>query len=439
MSRTPSVLRKGRRENGIRMTEEAGHARRAMVQALERSGMVHDRAVLDAMGRIPREWFVPRFWTFPAHARPAVREWRVENPGDEPTALQLIYDIDRALAIRVKPTADADPGRGRPEAETQVTATVSAPTIVGSMLELLELQPGMRVLEIGAGSGYNAALLRELVGPTGAVTSVDIDAELVEMTTRTLHDHGWDDVRVIAADGYVGAPDRAPFDRVVATVGCVDVAPAWLEQLAPAGWCLLPLEHDGWHPLTRVTPCVEAPTCEAIGEVVGRSGFVAIQGHQSHRSPWPGRAPPIGRLERSPLPARLARDLASDPEGEGRGLRLWDLAYLVALEDRRATSMAGLASADSLAAIDPGRQDVVWSGPRGSDLRDRLLDIAGRWEELGCPTLADYRSTFSPVARAHAGEGGLDVGSGGISESGSAGSRGWVVDRIDFRQSVQLA
>ncbi|MBO0732208.1 MAG: methyltransferase domain-containing protein, partial [Acidimicrobiaceae bacterium] len=238
------------------MTERAGKARQAMVHALKRSGLVDDPTVLDAMGRVPREWFVPRFWTFPAHRNPPVREWRADEPDDRETALHFLYDIDRALAIRVGP-------------DEQVTATISAPTIVGSMLQLLDLRPGMHVLEIGAGSGYNAALLRELVGPGGAVTSIDIDGELVQAARQTLAEGGWADVAVVAGDGYLGAPRRAPFDRVVATVGCADLAPAWLQQLAPGGWCLLPLQHDGWHPLTRIVP--EGDT--GVGEVMGRSGF----------------------------------------------------------------------------------------------------------------------------------------------------------------------
>src|SRR5579875_1973039 len=172
------------------MSERSARARALMVEGLMTAGTVSDHAVLGAMGRLPREAFVPRFWSLPPPLRGGgptdVRQWRAEDDG----ALDLVYDIDRALAIR------RDPDATGASAGTGVTSTASAPRIVASMLELLELSPGMRVLEIGAGSGYNAALLREMVGPEGAVTSVDVDAGLVAEARARLGAAGYGDVQV---------------------------------------------------------------------------------------------------------------------------------------------------------------------------------------------------------------------------------------------------
>ena len=235
-----------------------------MVDSLRTGGSATDRAVLDAMARLPREAFVPRFWSLPpgsSAGRPDdVQEFIVgEDEASAETALELVYDTDHALGIRraarpVGPTAGAG-----------VTSTASAPRIVASMLELAQLTAGMRVLEIGTGSGYNAALLQELVGPQGQVTSVDIDGTLVDDARRRLDAAGYPDVSVVAADGYFGAAERAPFDRVVATVGCVDVAPAWLGQLAPGGFCVVPLQHGGWHPLTRTEPNGDGARVTVVG------------------------------------------------------------------------------------------------------------------------------------------------------------------------------
>lgn len=392
--------------------------RRAMVEALAAAGAVTDTAVLGAMERVPREAFVPLFWSLPPPLRtggPAdVREWHASDA----SALPLVYDIDRALAIRRDP---AEPGA---TAGAGVTSTASAPRIVGSMLELLDLAPGMRVLEIGAGSGYNAALLRELVGPEGAVSSVDIDAGLVAEAVERLGAVGYGDVVVAAADGHFGLAERAPFDRVVATVGCVDLAPAWLDQLAPGGFCLVPLQHDGWHPLTRIQPAGDG----IGGVVVGRAGFVGIQGHQAGRSPWPrsGRLGPEPAAQWSPLPAELAADLRPEEGRRSIGSRgMWDLAYLLALEDRRTAFMLSLAEDASSAAIDAEGGRIGWAGPEGSPLRDRLLEVAKRWTALGRPAVGDYRSDFTSRSDAGPGE---EVPS----------SQAWVVDRVDFRQTLRI-
>lgn len=127
----------------------------------------------------------------------------------------------------------------------QPTSSSSQPTIMGIMLDQLGAARGHRVLEIGAGTGFNAALLAHIVGPTGRVTSIDLDQDVVERAEENLAAAGVDRVTVLHADGALGCPDRAPFDRVIATVGVWDLAPAWLDQLAPDGRIVVPLELRG--------------------------------------------------------------------------------------------------------------------------------------------------------------------------------------------------
>src|SRR5262249_34183951 len=107
----------------------------------------------------------------------------------------------------------------------------SQPTMMAMMLELLSLERGHRVLEIGAGTGYNAALMAEIVGEHGAVTTIDIDDDLTGRATEALRAAGSENVRVICADGGYGCADGAPYDRIVLTVGAWDLAPAWQKQL----------------------------------------------------------------------------------------------------------------------------------------------------------------------------------------------------------------
>ncbi|MGB6164696.1 MAG: methyltransferase domain-containing protein [Pseudonocardiaceae bacterium] len=109
-------------------------------------------------------------------------------------------------------------------------SSVSAPWLQAIMLGQLQVAPGQRVLEIGSG-GYNAALLRELVGPDGSVTTIDIDQEVVDRASACLAAAGYRDVRVVCGDGEFGAAEYGPFDRIIVTVGTWDIPPAWVEQL----------------------------------------------------------------------------------------------------------------------------------------------------------------------------------------------------------------
>ena len=117
----------------------------------------------------------------------------------------------------------------------------SQPAIMAIMLEQLELQPGQRVLEIGAGTGYNAALMAHIVGDTGRVVTVDLDDDTAQRAREHLAAAGFDGVQVVCGDGGLGYADAAPYDRIILTVGARDIMPAWHEQLKPGGRLLLPL------------------------------------------------------------------------------------------------------------------------------------------------------------------------------------------------------
>lgn len=117
----------------------------------------------------------------------------------------------------------------------------SQPSIMAEMLEQLSLAPGQRVLEIGTGTGFNAALLAHAVGETGHVTTVDLDEDTASLARERLVALGYDRVQVVCADGNAGFPPTAPYDRIILTVGATDIEPAWYEQLAPDGRLVVPL------------------------------------------------------------------------------------------------------------------------------------------------------------------------------------------------------
>jgi protein-L-isoaspartate(D-aspartate) O-methyltransferase len=131
------------------------------------------------------------------------------------------------------------------DADGQPISSSSQPAIMAIMLDQLDLGPGLRVLEIGAGTGYNAALMSHIVGRAGTVVSVDIDSEVAAQARDHLAGAGYPDVTVVAADGAAGYPPSAPYDRVIATVGVSDLAPPWLDQMSPGGRIVVPLDLRG--------------------------------------------------------------------------------------------------------------------------------------------------------------------------------------------------
>ena len=155
----------------------------------------------------------------------------------------------------------------------QWTSSSSQPLMMAIMLEQLDLRPGQKVLEIGSGSGYNAALMAEIVGPGGRVVSIDIQPDLIEAARAHLDQAGYESVRLLAADGGYGCPDEAPFDRIILTVASEVITPAWREQLVQGGRLVLPLEIGG-----QVSAAFEKRGAELRSVSLAACQFMRLQG-----------------------------------------------------------------------------------------------------------------------------------------------------------------
>ena len=157
----------------------------------------------------------------------------------------------------------------------KLMSSSSQPAIMAIMLEQLQLQPGHRVLEIGAGTGYNAGLIKHLVGDSGLVVTIDIDEDLVESAREHLRSAGLDRVSVVCGDGGLGYAGYAPYDRIILTVGAWDIVPAWWNQLKPGGRLLLPLEIKG-----GIQKCVAFDQKDGHLESVSVKdcGFITLRG-----------------------------------------------------------------------------------------------------------------------------------------------------------------
>ena len=180
------------------MTDRYGDRRARMVERLIRDGVLRTPRIIEAVGAVPRHLFVPRL----------LRE-------------SAYYDTPLTL------------GSGQ---------TISAPHMVGMMLEYLDLQEGQSVLEIGGGSGYHAALVAQIVGPGGHVYAVERIASLAKKAQNRLERLGLGDrIEVLVRDGSEGFPERAPFDRIFVTCGAPEIPPPLIRDLREGGKLLIPV------------------------------------------------------------------------------------------------------------------------------------------------------------------------------------------------------
>ncbi|MEV4515192.1 methyltransferase, FxLD system [Dactylosporangium sp. NPDC049525] len=124
-------------------------------------------------------------------------------------------------------------------------SSASKPNLVAAMLEQLQIRPGHRILEIGAATGINAALLAELTGPAGTVVTIELDDDLAAGARASLDRAGYPHVTVICGDGTLGHPAGAPFDRIIVTAEASDIAEDWWAQLAAGGRLVAPIRLHG--------------------------------------------------------------------------------------------------------------------------------------------------------------------------------------------------
>jgi protein-L-isoaspartate(D-aspartate) O-methyltransferase len=168
--------------------------REELVGALVSEGLLKSKRVIDAFRKVPREKFVPN-------------------------GLKSIAYSDSPLPI---------PGG----------QTISAPHMVAVMTEYLDVKGGQKILEIGTGSGYQAAIL-SVLNPKGKIYTVEVVPELFNFAKENLKDYK--NVHVFSGDGSIGLPEYAPYDRIIVTAGSPNIPKAWVEQLKEKGKIIAPV------------------------------------------------------------------------------------------------------------------------------------------------------------------------------------------------------
>jgi methyltransferase of FxLD system len=353
-------------------TEE--RLRRKLVGTLRETGWLRDGAVAAAFAEVPRHLFVPGY------------------------KLKDVYG-DNAIVTKVVD------GVGM--------SSSSQPSIMAIMLQQLQLERGQRVLEIGAGTGYNAALLSHLVGPRGRVTTVDIDAETAREARAHLRAAGQARVRVLAADGGFGHAGGAPYHRIIATASCWQIPQPWVDQLTEGGLLVLPFRLNGAHVSLALRK--EGDTLVSAGAAL--CGFMPLRGAFGPRNTYldlPGMrvaadARLSARLERA-LPRVLAQErtvrVAFPRRRDGRNTPLYYLALqglpvvvILRRTDSWGTVPFALVASPRSAIGLPWHRAVRGRLPLyGSDEARVFLERAlARWHDAGQPDQRQLRVRVRPA------------------------------------------
>jgi protein-L-isoaspartate(D-aspartate) O-methyltransferase len=364
-----------------------------LADLLADQGLLTDPRWREALLAVPRHLFVPvRAWARPD--RLDLDGFRIDLSEDPDSWWEAVYS-DAVIVLQVEDGA-GDPAAGI----GQATSSVSAPGIVVVMGELLDVQEGDQVLEVGTGSGWTAALLAHLAGPAGGVLSLEIDPALAATATENLAAvRNRPEVR--AEDAAVADLGTSSYDRLHVACGVDEIPWSWVEALRIGGvgvvpWCP-PFGIGNQLRFTRTGPC------EAVGRLHGPCGFMMMRSQRTELGrasdflhDWDTKR--IVRAEHDP------RSLVADPGEDWRAYggdvaiaaMVPGVGYLLRGEELLLyESFPGAHRSGSWALVRRGKVATV--GPR--DLWAEVTEAWQRWVDLGRPPRTEIGMTITPAGR----------------------------------------
>jgi methyltransferase of ATP-grasp peptide maturase system len=359
-----------------------------LVDTLVAAGHLHSQPWIDAFRTVPRHMFVPRIFN-----RTSTGSYEAVGQ-DDPLWADLVYaDIPLTTQLdgdgSLWDKALRNPVTGVP------TSSSSQPSLMAQMLEALDVRDGHQVLEVGTGTGYNAALLAHRLGSSMVVT-VEVDPVVAEAARGSLHAACYTPT-VSVADGSAGYAEDAPYDRIIATYSVPSVPTAWIEQTRPGGLVETSLYRPlGGAPLVRLTVAADGG---AQGRFLPGGGSFMPTRDQPVREALPLlkaalRSEPDGHAR----PSRVAADLLPHPDfGLIAALLLVDVTTIELQPDGHRNQTWLLADPDTWAYLDNGTGLVTQRGSRR--LWDELEELHHGWESAGQPTRERYGLTVRSDGR----------------------------------------
>ncbi|MEV0065559.1 MULTISPECIES: methyltransferase domain-containing protein [unclassified Amycolatopsis] len=356
--------------------------RRRLVKHLVDEDVLHDPKWVEAFRGVPRHVFLPQFFT-------RVDEGWAAVDRDDPGWLERVYSPDVLVTQLDDDSSLWDKARREGPIDGVPTSSSSMPAIMAIMLEELRVEDRQRVLEIGTGTGYNAALLSHRCG-SGSVSTVDVDAGLVSAARGHLQEAGYAPSCEVG-DGALGFPAGVLFDRVLCTASVSSVPPAWLEQTVPGGLVVTTLNRPLGAGLVRL---VAGSGATGHGRVLARDGrFMPLR---AHRLPAPAALPSPASADWRPT--QLPIDLLLKPHLKFEFFASLELPGVHPVRELPDGSTDAISSGDPHAGpFALTHPDGSWArfrnhgdtletaqgGPRGLwDLAERALVL---WNSLGRP------------------------------------------------------
>jgi protein-L-isoaspartate(D-aspartate) O-methyltransferase len=359
--------------------------RAELVTTLVNQGVLSDLAWREAFATVPREVFVPRF-TRRFRGGPEQGDQLVHydhaTGGGSAEFLAAVYSDDSLLT--------------RFSAAGRATSSSSQPSLMASMLEALDVQRGDSVLEIGTGTGYQAALLTHRLGDE-AVTTIEVNPEIAADAERALAQAGYHPT-VVCGNGADGVPTRAPFDRIIVTCGVLRIPTAWITQTKPGGKIL-----------ANVSSGLITLTVTAKGTATGQFDTGSIGFVQLHDGPT-DPTPPLRDIVAVALGEGTTRRTTVRPQLDYPVLHpvidflvaliLPGIHYTLLLRDPPTYVLVDPGSGSWARAHADGADAVVTEhGPRV--LWDEMATVITEWITLGQPGVLDYSLTIDATGTHH--------------------------------------
>jgi protein-L-isoaspartate(D-aspartate) O-methyltransferase len=358
------------------MTPAGDQANQQMVDRLIAEGTLWSPHLIAAFRATPRHRFIDRIFHFQRKSE-RWREILTREPG--PQELRLIY-ADRAIVTHVKVP-------DRPGATLPISSS-SQPSLMAQMLEDLDPRPGLQVLEIGAGTGYNAALLAHAVQP-GWVITVDVDRNVLSEAWAHLRHFPQRRIQLKHADGREGYLEKAPYDRIMVTAATPDLEPAWLEQVNPGGLVVAPL---ALAPGLAYVACGSVQQGVFSGRLTRPAYFMPLRAEGETGNTAATESPPVAEMETIPSPWRgffERRRPRASWAGFIQSLAFWGLLQGKEVHYQALTTgETAFGVSQDHAVCWLGAEEWLISGPEGRELG---LGLWRTFLEVGGPRPIEFR------------------------------------------------